>query len=130
MFKSKSLNSLYFKEQQLVNFKDEVSQPHERLNEIFAKTRNVPMITKTFHAKGMVPKLVTKGNESTVSDFIEKVIKYSELISDKKRLLQTTAFLHFSARFSGNHYNVADWKIATINQAMQATSIIPQLVQS
>ncbi len=24
-----------------------------------------------------------------------------------KRLLQTTAFLHFSARFSGNHYNVA-----------------------
>jgi hypothetical protein len=57
MFKNKSLNSQYFKEQQLVNFKDEVSQPHERLNEIF---------TKTFHAKGMVPKPVTKGNEDTV----------------------------------------------------------------
>jgi hypothetical protein len=38
--------------------------------------------------------------------------------------MQTTAFLHFSARFSGNHYNVANWKIATINQAMQATSIM------
>ncbi len=85
MFKNKSLNSQYFKEQQLVNFKDEVSQPHERLNEFFAKTRNVPMITKTFHAKGMVPKPVTKGNESTVPNFIEKIIKYSELISDNKK---------------------------------------------
>ncbi len=85
MFKNKSLNSQYFKEQQLVNFKDEVSQPHERLNEIFAKTRNVPMIMSTFHAKGMVPKPVTKGNVFTVPDFIEKIIKYSELISDNKK---------------------------------------------
>ncbi len=53
--------------------------------EIIAKTRNAPMITKTFHAKGMVPKPVTKGNESTVPDFIEKIIKYSELISDNKK---------------------------------------------
>jgi hypothetical protein len=75
MFKNKSLNSQYFKEQQLVNFKNEVSQPHEHLNEIFAKTRNAPMITKTFHAKGVVPKPVTKDNESTVPDFIEKIIK-------------------------------------------------------
>ena len=85
VFKNKSLNSQYFKEQQLVNFKDEVSQPHERLNEIFAKTRNAPMITSAFHAKGMVPKPVTKGNEFTVPDFIEKIIKYSELISDNKK---------------------------------------------
>jgi hypothetical protein len=85
MFKNKSLNYQYFKEQQLVNFKDEVSQPHECLNEIFAKARNVPMITKAFHAKGIVPKPVTKGNESTVPDFIEKIIKYSELISDNKK---------------------------------------------
>jgi hypothetical protein len=85
MFKNKSLNSQYFKEQQLVNFKDEVSQPHKHLNKIFAKTRNAPMITKTFHAKVMVPKPVTKGNESTVPDFIEKIIKYSELISDNKK---------------------------------------------
>jgi hypothetical protein len=85
MFKNKSLNSQYFKEQQLVNFKDEVSQPHKPLNEIFAKTRNVPMITKMFHAKGMVPKPVTKGNENTAPDFIEKIIKYSELISDNKK---------------------------------------------
>jgi hypothetical protein len=85
MFKNKSLNSQYFKDQQLVNYKDEVSQPHKRLNEIFAKTRNAPTITKTFHVKGMVPKLVTKGNESTVPDFIEKIIKYSELISDNKK---------------------------------------------
>jgi hypothetical protein len=85
MFKNKSLNSQYLKEQQLVNFKDEVSQPHKRLNEIFAKVRNAPMITKAFHAKGMVPKPVTKGNESTVPDFIEKIIKYSELISDSKK---------------------------------------------
>jgi hypothetical protein len=63
MFKNKSLNPQYFKEQQLVNFKDEVSQPHECLNDIFAKTRNAPMITSAFHAKGMVPKQVTKGNE-------------------------------------------------------------------
>jgi hypothetical protein len=72
VFKNKSLNSQYFKEQQLVNFKDEVSQPHECLNAIFAKTRNAPMITSAFHAKGMVPKPVTKGNEFTVPDFIEK----------------------------------------------------------
>ncbi len=85
MFKIKSLNSQDFKEQQLVNFKDEVSQPHKRLNEIFAKARNAPLITKTFHAKGMVPKPVTKGDESTVPDFIEKIIKYSELISDNKK---------------------------------------------
>jgi hypothetical protein len=63
MSKNKSLNSQYFKEQQLVNFKDEVSQPHKCLNEIFAKTRNAPMITKTFHAKGMVPKPVTNREE-------------------------------------------------------------------
>jgi hypothetical protein len=85
VFKNKSLNSQYFKEQQLVNFKDEVSQPHECLNEIFAKTRNGPMITSAFIAKGMVPKPVTKGNEFTVPDFIEKIIKYSELISDNKK---------------------------------------------
>ena len=65
MFKNKSLNSQYFKEQQFVNFKDEVSQLHKCLNEIFAKTRNAPMITSAFHAKGMVPKPVTKGNEFT-----------------------------------------------------------------
>jgi hypothetical protein len=40
VFKNKSLNSQYFKEQQLVNFKDEISQPHKRLNEIFAKCAN------------------------------------------------------------------------------------------
>jgi hypothetical protein len=44
-----------------------------------------PMITKMFHAKGMLPKPVTKGNESTVPDFIEKIIKYSELINDNKK---------------------------------------------
>jgi hypothetical protein len=43
------------------------------------------MITSAFHAKGMVPKTVTKGNEFTVPDFIEKTIKYSELISDNKK---------------------------------------------
>jgi hypothetical protein len=43
------------------------------------------MITKAFHAKGMVPKPFTKGNESTAPDFIEKIIKYSELISDNKK---------------------------------------------
>jgi hypothetical protein len=32
----------------------------------------------------MVPKPVPKGNESTVPDFIERIIKYSELISDNK----------------------------------------------
>jgi hypothetical protein len=85
VFKNKSLNSQYFKEQQLVNFKDEDSQPHDRLNELFAKTTNAPMITSTFHAKGMVPKPVTRGNESTIPDFIEKIIKYSELISDNKK---------------------------------------------
>jgi hypothetical protein len=33
----------------------------------------------------IVPKPVTKGNEFTVPDFIEKIIKYSELISDNKK---------------------------------------------
>jgi hypothetical protein len=85
LFKSKSLNSQYFKEQHLVNFKDETTLPHERLNEISAKTRNAPMITKAFNVKGMVPKPVTKGNESKVHEFIEKIIKYSELISNNKK---------------------------------------------
>jgi hypothetical protein len=100
MFKNKSLNSQYFKEQQLVNFKDEVSQPHECLNEIFAKTKKAPMITKTFHAKSRVPKPVTKGNENTVPDFIEKIIKYSELISDnKKTSADNSISLHHSKVF-------------------------------
>jgi hypothetical protein len=43
MFKNKSLNSQYFKKEQLVNFNDEDSQPHKCLNEIFAKTRNAPI---------------------------------------------------------------------------------------
>jgi hypothetical protein len=43
------------------------------------------MITSAFHAKGTVPKPVTKGNEFTVPDFIEKILKYSELISDNKK---------------------------------------------
>jgi hypothetical protein len=71
LFKTKSLNSQYFKEQHLVNFKDEASLPHKRLNEIFVKTRNAPMITKAFNGKGMVPKPVTKGNESKVHELIE-----------------------------------------------------------
>jgi hypothetical protein len=33
----------------------------------------------------MVPKPVTKGNESKVHEFIEKIIKYSELISNNKK---------------------------------------------
>jgi hypothetical protein len=85
IFKNKSLNFQYFKQQQHVNYKDDVSQPHKRLNEIFAKTRNVPMIASAFITKGMVPKPVTKGNELAVPDFIEKIIKYSELISDNKK---------------------------------------------
>jgi hypothetical protein len=55
LFKNKSLNSQYFKEQHLVNFKDEATLPHKHLNEIFVKTRNAPMITKVFNVKGMAP---------------------------------------------------------------------------
>ncbi len=43
------------------------------------------MITKAFNVKGMVPKSVTKGNESKIHEFIEKIIKYSELISNNKK---------------------------------------------
>jgi hypothetical protein len=43
------------------------------------------MITKAFNVKGMVPKPVTKGNESKVHEFIKKIIKYSELISNNKK---------------------------------------------
>jgi hypothetical protein len=43
------------------------------------------MIMSAFIAKVMVPKPVTKGNEFTVPNFIEKIIKYSELISDNKK---------------------------------------------
>ncbi len=85
LFKNISLNSQYFKEQHLVNFKDEATLPHKRLNEIFVKTRNGPMITKAFNVKVMVPKPDTKGNESKVHEFIEKIIKYSELISNNKK---------------------------------------------
>jgi hypothetical protein len=85
VFKNKSLSSQYFKEQQLANFKDEDSQPHKCLNEIFAKNTNAPMIMSAFYAKGMVPKPFKRDNESTVPDFIEKIIKYSELISDNKK---------------------------------------------
>jgi hypothetical protein len=42
------------------------------------------MITKAFNVKGMVPKPVTKGNESKAHEFIEKIIK-SELISNNKK---------------------------------------------
>jgi hypothetical protein len=85
LFKNKSLNSQYFKDQHLVNFKDEATLPHELLNEIFVKTRNAPMITKAFNVKGMVPKPVTKRNERKVHEFIEKISKYSELISNNKK---------------------------------------------
>ncbi len=43
------------------------------------------MITKAFNVKGMVPKPVTKENESKVHECIEKIIKYSELISNNKK---------------------------------------------
>jgi hypothetical protein len=72
MFKNKSLNSQCFKEQQLVNFKDEATLPHESLNKIFVKTRNAPVTTKAFNVKGMVPKPVTKGNESKVHECIKR----------------------------------------------------------
>jgi hypothetical protein len=85
LFKNKSLNSQYFKEQHLVNFKDQATLPHKRMIEIFVKTRNAPMITKAFNVKGMVLKPVTKGNESEVHEFIEKIIKNSELISNNKK---------------------------------------------
>ncbi len=124
------MKSQYFKEQQLVNFKDEVSQPHKRLNEIFAKTRHLPMITKTFHAKGMLPKPVTKGNESTVPDFIEKIIKYSELISDNNKTSTDNSISSLLSKVFRKSLQCSKPEDRTINQAMQATSIMPQLVQS
>jgi hypothetical protein len=129
VFKNKLLNSQYFKEQQLVNFKDEVSQPHKHLHEIFAKTRNAPMITSTFHAKDMVPKPVTKGNESTVSDFIEKIIKYSELTTDNKKTSADNSISSFLSKVFKKSLQLANQKIATIDQAIQATWIMPHLVQ-
>jgi hypothetical protein len=128
MFKNKSLNSQYFKELQLVNFKDEVSHPHKCLNEIFAKTRNAPMITKMFHAKGMVPKPVTNGNESTVPDFIEKIIKYSELISDNKKTSADNSI--YSTLSKVFRKSLQRSKPEDRNHTMQVTSIVPQLVQS
>ncbi len=129
LFKNISLNSQYFKEQQLINFKDEVSQPHKCLNEIFAKTRHVPMITSALHAMGMVPKPVTKGNEFTVPDFIEKIIKYSELISDNKKTSADNSISSPLSKVFRKSHNVANQKIATIDQAMQSTWIMPHLVQ-
>jgi hypothetical protein len=48
LFKNKSLNSQYFKEQHLVNFKDEATLPHKRLNEIFVKTRNALSMSRVW----------------------------------------------------------------------------------
>jgi hypothetical protein len=91
-----------------------------------AKTRNVPMITSAFHAKGMVPNPVTKGNEFTVPDFIEKIIKYSELISDIRDFCRQQHFFTSQKGFQEiTTTYLANQKIATIDQAMQATWIMP-----
>jgi hypothetical protein len=86
VFKHKSLTASYFREQQLQHYKEDTKTPHKRLRDIFFKKINAPMLTKLFRIKCIAPKqceTTPTGNE--VLEFTQKIIKYSELISDSKK---------------------------------------------
>ena len=82
----KTLTRAYFREHNLANYVEDMEKPHERLSAIFKKEMDAQMITKTFRVRGLIPKKLDRsesGNE--VQDFTEKIVKYSQLISESKK---------------------------------------------
>ncbi len=90
--KFKTLSVDYFKQHQLLNFKNVDETPHEHLNKIFERQISAPMLTETFPTKCIIPnKIEGVPLQGSVDEFTRRLCKYSELISDIKRRLQQTA---------------------------------------
>jgi hypothetical protein len=86
VFQQKSLTASYFREQQLIHYKEDTKMPHKCLRDIFHKKIKAPMPTKPFGIKCIVPKQrVTTPTVNDVFEFTQKISKYSELISDTKK---------------------------------------------
>jgi hypothetical protein len=84
--KFKSLTSEFFSQQQIEKFKYDSKKPHQRLSDIFDGKEKAIMLTELFNIKAITPKSVTGPlNNNSVEDFINKIRKYSELISISKK---------------------------------------------
>jgi len=82
----KTLTRAYFREQHLANYVEDDEQPHERLFAIFNREMTAQMLTKKFRVRGLIPKKKDSpesGHE--VEAFTEKIVKYSQLISESKK---------------------------------------------
>ncbi len=85
--KFKFLTTNYFQQQQLEHFKDNNKQPQERLSDIFDGTADAQMSTKPFNLKGIIPNKVDGAIKvNAAADFTKKITKYSELISNSKKM--------------------------------------------
>ncbi len=51
VFEHKSLTASYFREQHLLHYKEDTKTPYKRLQDIFFKKINAPMLTKPFRIK-------------------------------------------------------------------------------
>ncbi len=86
ILKFNTLSVDYFKEHQLINFKAVNETPHERLNKIFERKINAPMLTEPFPIKCIIPhKVLGVPPQGSVGEFTRQLHKYSELISDIKK---------------------------------------------
>jgi hypothetical protein len=92
--KFKSLTKDYFQQQQLENFKGNSKQPHERLSDIFDGKENVKMLTQPFILRAIIPKKVEEAiSINAVAEFTNKITKYSELISNSKKMSAESSIL-------------------------------------
>jgi hypothetical protein len=85
--KFKTLSVDYFKQHQLLNFKYVDETPHDRLNKNFEHQISAPMLTETFPIKCIIlNKIEGVPPQASVDEFTRRLCKYSELISDIKKM--------------------------------------------
>jgi hypothetical protein len=84
--KFKSLTKVLFQQRQLESFKENSKQPHEWLSDIFDGKENAKMLTEPFNSRAIIPKKVEGSiNINAAAEFMNKITKYSELISNSKK---------------------------------------------
>jgi hypothetical protein len=102
--------------------KENSKQPNERLSDIFDGKENAKMLTEPFNLRAIIPKKVEGAiSINAVAEFTNKFTKYSELISNSKKM---SAENSISSLLSKTLHN--DQQMSTLDEH-NMTTIRPNL---